>query len=106
MIIRAKTFERWMNANFDKETMRDITEHGCVCGFPGLTYYKDTRKLYAKFSDDIWEILIAEAEDQGFDTVWQYLGNASDVGNGTQAENLLVWAAAEAIARMVVICES
>jgi hypothetical protein len=101
MIIRAKTFRDWMKANFDKQTLRDLAEYGVQGGFPGLTYYSDTTKLYEKFKDEIWESLIDEAEEYGYKNVYEFIAtfNGADVGNCTQHENLLVWYMAEKVAR-------
>lgn len=57
MIIRAKTFKAWMQANFDKGTLKDMAQFGCSGGFPGLTWYTDTCHLYERFKDEIWEWL-------------------------------------------------
>ena len=48
MIIRAKTFKKWLQANCDKGSLADLARHGASAGFPGLTYYTDTMQLYAR----------------------------------------------------------
>ena len=100
MIIRSKTFENWMKANL-KDYMQDLATHGAAAGFPGLTYYTDTAKLYAKFKDEIWDVLVQDAEDMGYSNVWELIASfgGSDIGNATQMENLLVWYMAERIAQ-------
>lgn len=103
MIIRAKTFEAWMKRNLDRGQLRDLSEHGAQSGWPGLTYYTDTCKLYARFKDEIWEWLLEDAESFG-QTVFQLIdsfGGSKDVGSCHQFENLVVWYAAERVARAV-----
>ena len=98
MIIRSRTFKQWMNANL-KDYYKDIAGHGCSAGFPGLTYYTDTAKLYGKFKDDIFSMLDEDAEDQGV-TIPELIAsfNGADVWDCGTFENLLVWYAAERIA--------
>lgn len=99
MIIRSKTFKAWMDANL-KDYYQDIASHGCSAGFPWLTYYTDTAKLYSKFKSEIFEMLRDDAKDQGM-TVPELIASfngAKDVWNDTTFENLLVWYAAERIA--------
>ncbi len=101
MIIRSRTLKGWMKANFDHGQLEDITCHGCIAGFPGLTYYHDTIKLYDKFSDDIWELVCNMAEESGEDiltTIASFSG-AGSVSDRAMFENLLVWFACEQIAR-------
>ena len=105
MIIRAKTFRAWMRANFDNSYLHDMVTHGCIGGFPGLTYYTDTAKLYRRFSGEIWDMLTEAAEEFDAANVFEYIAgftHAKDVGGVTQAENLLVWYAAERIAAQLV----
>jgi len=101
MIIRSRTFKQWMDANL-KDYYKDIVGHGCIAGFPGLTYYTDTAKLYEKFKDDIFSMLDDDAENQGV-TIPELIASfngAKDVFDSGTLENLLVWYAAEEIARM------
>ena len=65
MIVRAKSFEAWMKRNLSRSQMRDIASHGADGGWPVLTYYHDTCKLYEKFKDEIWEWLLEDAEEFG-----------------------------------------
>ena len=99
MIIRSRTFKQWMNANL-KDYYEDIAGHGCSAGFPGLTYYTDTAKLYEKFKDDIFEMLADDADCEGV-TIPELIAlfnGAKDVYDSGTFENLLVWYAAERIA--------
>ncbi len=102
MIIRSRTLKGWMQANFDRETLRDIAHHGCDAGWPGLTYYSDTCKLYAKFSGEIWQLASDMADDMGEKNVLTLIarfGGAGNVSDGCTFENLMVWFACEQIAR-------
>jgi len=99
MIIRAKSFEGWFNANL-KDYKRDIAEHGANLGYPGITYYRDTVALYDKFTDEIWDALYDEAEGNG-QTILELIASfngAKDVGSDDQFKNLLVWYMCERIA--------
>lgn len=100
MIIRAKTFKAWMKTNL-KESYQDIVEHGANCGYPGITYYRDTCKLYDKFEEEIWEALYDDAEENG-QTILELIASfrgAKDVTSGYQFKNLLTWYMAERIAQ-------
>jgi len=101
MIIRAANFEAWMKRNLSTGQLRDLAAHGADAGWPGLTYYKDTCKLYEKFKDEIWEWLLEDADSFG-QSVFEMIGcfgGAKDVGSCDQFENLIVWYAAERVAR-------
>jgi len=101
MRVRAKTFKNWMKANFSKEQLRDIAQHGADAGWGGLTYYSDTAALYSRFADEIWEALVEDAEEYGYRNVFEFIATfrLADVANRTQVENLLVWYMAERTAQ-------
>ena len=104
MVIRAKTFRRWMEVN-EKDYLSDIVGHGCVSGFPGLTYYTDTQALYRRFSGEIWRIAEQVADCAGYESVLELLvscNGADQVTDAVMFENLMVWLAAEEIARRLV----
>lgn len=101
MILRAKTFRKWFDANL-KESANDIVNHGADGGYPGITYYRDTCKLYDKYQDEIWEWLVDDAEAFGAKNVFEFIaswGGARFVGTSDQFKNLVIWYAAEKIAR-------
>lgn len=104
MIIRAKTFERWMKANFTKDELRDLAQHGADTGWPGMTYYADTTALYRRFADEIWDALVEDAEEYGYRNVFEFIATfqRANVANRTQVENLLVWYMAERTAHRLV----
>ena len=104
MRIRSKTFRDWMKANFTKGELRDLAQHGADTGWHGLTYYADTKALYRRFADEIWEALVEDAEEYGYRNVFEFIAEfrRADVANRTQVENLLVWYMAERTARSLV----
>src|SRR5690606_7839552 len=102
MRIRAKTFRAWMQANFTKRELKELVEHGADAGWQGLTYYTDTRKLYERFKEEIWEALCNDTETLGYRTVLEFLAdfhNAHHVVDAASFETLLVWYMAELTAQ-------
>jgi hypothetical protein len=102
MIIRARTFEKWMRANFTMDELRDLARYGANTGWQGLTYYSDTVALYDKFHGEIWDVLYDEAESFGAPNVVAFIagfGGADSVTGDDQFKNLLVWFMAEHVAR-------
>lgn len=94
-------FKDWMKKKFDATQLSDIAAHGADSGWAGLTYYSDTTKLYTKYKADIWEMLIQDAEDMGenvFEMI-SHFGGAKNVSDCETFENLMVWYAAERVAR-------
>jgi len=99
------TFKEWMKERYDRGELEDITNHGCVSGFPGLTYYSDTHKLYYDFSEEIWDALSEDADSFGNKNIMELIASfngADAVGSDGQFENLLVWYMAERIARELI----
>ena len=92
MIIRAKTFDKWILANL-KDNLQDIVNHGADAGYPGITYYQDTVKLYDKFNEEIWNCLDKDTAEFGYKTIPEFIAtfNRADVADDTQFKNLLVW---------------
>ncbi len=115
MRINAKTFRAWMRANFDAGELCGIAEHGAESGWPGITYYTDTAKLYRRFADELWQMAFEDYQDQGmqdpdpmaYPHTWKPnllkwiadLGGADSVEDGDTFENLMVWYGAERVAR-------
>ncbi len=86
------TLEGWFNANL-KNQSNDITNHGCVNGFDGLTYYSETVEKYNRYEAEIWESIIQDAEEQGM-TCLQLIASfngSKDVVTNDAFKNLLVW---------------
>lgn len=88
-----------MQANFNGQEMSDIAKHGADTGWHGLTWYTDTCKLYNRFKDEMWDMLVDDANDYGCDALTLLAGfkGASDVCSATGFENLMTWYAAERI---------
>jgi len=101
MRIRAKTFRDWMKANFTKGELRELAQHGAEAGWHGLTYYAETAALYRRFADEIWDALVEDAEECGYQNVFEFIATfrGADVANREQVENLLVWYMAERTAQ-------
>jgi hypothetical protein len=101
MKIRAKTFEHWLTRRFCRRELKDMLDHGVNGGWEGLTYYKDTTALYAKFKEEIWEHIIEESEMMGCSNPFAYLATlpiADWTNNVVTMENRLVWYMAESMA--------
>ena len=99
------TFKEMMKEEYEKSTLEDIMNYGCVGGFPGLTYYSDTTALYDSYEDEIWEKLYEEAEGMGYSCPLEMIASfngAKDVATDSQFKNLLVWYMAEETAREII----
>ena len=74
----------------------DLHNYGAAAGFSGLMYYFETRALYDKYSEELWNVLSALAYSAGIKIlemlVQCYGGN---VETDYQFKNLVVWTAAE-----------
>ena len=104
MRINARTFKAWMKANYNKATIGDIADYGANGGFPNLTYYHDTCKIYNKFEKEIWEALATDSKE-GDTTIPEFidtLDNDIDIQDPDTFKNLLVWYYAERTAREIV----
>jgi len=102
MIIRSKTFKQWFKANFTKEEMRDMVNHGVDGGFHLLTYYSDTVKIYETFKMEIHDALQDDAESYGYSNVHEFMATFNKdhaPGNYTQSANQMTWYMAERTAR-------
>lgn len=101
MRTRATTFKAWLTANLS-EYLHDIANQGASLGYPGLTYYRDTVKLYERFKGEIWELAVNQSEDMGHANVFEMMatfGGAANVTDYTTFANLMTWYAAEHYAR-------
>jgi len=101
MIIRAKSFRAWFNANL-KDYARDIADHGADCGFPGITYTSDAVKLFDRFGDEIWNLAVEDAESLGSKNVADFIAgfNRADMLCDLNTfKSLMVWFACEALSR-------
>jgi len=73
MIIREKSFKAWFFKHFDQQQMEYIAVFGAKGGWPGLTHYAETCKLYNKFKKEIWEMLLADTEASGNNSVFEFM---------------------------------
>ena len=93
-----KDFAAWIIEHLDREDLKGLATYGAVSGFPYLTYYSDTVRLYEHFKEEIWEMLLNDTEEFGFKNPYELLASfsgAKDVGGYIQHANLLTWYAAE-----------
>lgn len=94
------TLTKW----FDKylgEYSYDISKYGADSGFPYITYTLDCVKLYEKFEDDIYDMLLQASEDQGFSNIEAMVStfNRSELLNSPEGrKTLLLWWSCETLA--------
>ena len=105
MDIEAVTFKGWMIETFSRDELDDISTYGAQNGYRGLTYYRDTEELYKTYESDIWGLLADDADNFGSKNLLELISTfngAKNVDSLSQLTNLLVWYAAEKIAREVI----
>ena len=49
--------------------VKDVANHGCSGGVPGLIYYNETVKFYDDHEEEIWEMLEDHADNEGLKLV-------------------------------------
>jgi hypothetical protein len=85
--------------------IEDIVEHGVDAGYPNLSYYSDTIKLYDKYNEEIWDALYEDYESFGDSKhVLELISKfniADNVNDDASFKNLLVWYMAERTAREI-----
>jgi len=81
--------------DYQQDYINDVLEHGCQSGVvSSLIYYNDTADFYNKYSDDIYNLLYADMQDFGYQSIPEMiasLNGAKDVGSDEQYKNLLAW---------------
>ena len=81
--------------DYQQDYIKDVLEHGCQSGVvSSLIYYNDTADFYNKYSDDIYNLLYADMQDFGYQSIPEMiasLNGAKDVGSDEQYKNLLAW---------------
>ena len=100
------SFRELINSRFDDPdsglAADEVAMHGCVSGFPGLTYYKDTCELYDIHGDEIFELCQEYAEDMGWQSALDlfagYSPSKSYVTTNDVFKNAMVWQAVEILA--------
>lgn len=97
-------FKDWMLTTFTPAELADIAHYGCVstAGFNHFVDRKNTTALYARYKAEIWGILYIYSCDKAKKhplTLLSDFRGSQDVTDAETFENLLVWFAAEHIAR-------
>ena len=81
--------------DYQQDYITDVLKHGCQSGVvSSLIYYNDTADFYNKYSDDIYNLLDADTQDFGYQSIPEMiasLNGAKDVGSDEQYKNLLAW---------------
>jgi len=94
-----KNIEHWLRSTQEKQTIREIMNHGCITGVVSeLIYYSDTVKFYDAFEDEIWARLDAMATNLGASSIISMIAthlNVRNIGSLTQFKNALAWWAVE-----------
>ena len=97
-------FYTYMQDNYEVDELNNLAEHGAQGGISGMIYYSEIVALYDFYKNDIWDLAYEGAEDAGIN-VMEYIASfngAKNVGGDVQFKNLLVWYAAETIARHII----
>lgn len=100
--IRAKDFRSFMLANFRKSELRDVATHGADAGWQWLTWTADTVRLFDRYGEEIWDWAVDDAADYGCANVLEMVagfGRADMADTLDGFKNLMVWYAAERVAR-------
>jgi hypothetical protein len=99
-----KTIKEWVLDQYEMDEIKDITKHGLVGGFSGLTYYTETIAFHDEYETEIWDMLYTDAQDQGL-TVMELIASFNgqkDVVSIYQFKNLLTWYAVERVCNEIV----
>jgi len=100
-----ETLLKWVEEELT-EYHRDVADHGCINGFPGVTTYSETCALYEQYEDEIWELLTKEDhEDQGPVGLIASFSGIDQVHCATTFKNLLVWFAVEHYSMVIADCD-
>ena len=102
--------KEWILETQETEDIKNISEKGCVNGACNdLIYYDDTTKFYDDHKNEIWELLEDEAEEFGFNNVFEFMGTwshyAKNVNSDTSFKNLLAWWSVENICYQIINSE-
>ena len=103
-------FKLWFDENL-KDSAKDISNHGADMGFPHITYYSDTTKLYNTYRKDIMNMLQEEVDCCDYKDTIELLKifNRQDMLEGffktlkhdDSSKCLLVWFAVEEFSRQI-----
>ena len=98
------TFEQWILNRFKRSEVAGLCQYGACAYFSGLTSYSDTTRLYNRYHTDIWAMLYDDYRNRGLDScievIIDHVG-VREVYSDVQYKHLLVWYAAERIAREI-----
>mgnify|MGYP003138798647 CR=1 FL=1 len=73
----------------------DIAKHGCSGGVSGIIYYRETTAFHDEHEEEIWDLVVEYAENEGC-KLMELVGRiAKNAGSMTQLKNDLVWWAVE-----------
>ena len=98
-----KSLRDWVKGQLAEENflIEDILREGCMPGFPGLTYYRETTALHDMYEGEIWDLVHDAAQEAGVDEGLAYITSMSSrfgyMGSMAQLKNALVWFAVEHI---------
>lgn len=81
-----------MQDNYSHNELADIANNGCSGGVGGMIYYRETLALYAKFADELHELL-AEYKDVTGELPATVLVALAE--SATTFQNIMVWFGAE-----------
>ena len=99
-------FKTWFEQNLSEQAS-DIANHGADCGFPHITYTSDTVDIFDRFSDEIWEMAVEDAESMDIFDRFRHKNVAEMIADFRRADmlssldqfkNLMVWYACEKLA--------
>ena len=101
------SIREWLLGTQDKDTIEDVTRHGCSGGtISELIYYADTSAFYEKYKEEIWQRLSDMADDLGCDSILHLIvtfNGSKEVGSELQLHNLLAWWACEDVCRGICV---
>ena len=91
------TFKQWI-AEYQQDTLNDITTHGCSGGVSGMIYYQETNDLYDRYCVELHEAIDEYKQCVG---EWpEYITN--ELGCSTTFKNAVVWFVAELYAQQLI----
>lgn len=93
-------FKDWFNKNLNDKA-EDIANHGADGGFTGIIYNNEMAKVFDHFQDEIWEMVVNEAEEMGENPI-TFISNFNRIDMATEFNSfkaLLVWFACEKLAQ-------
>jgi hypothetical protein len=90
----------WFNKTLGDQA-NEIAENGADCGFTGIIYTNEMVEIFDYFQDEIWEMVVNEAEEIGENPI-KFISSFNRIDMTTEFNNfkaLLVWFACEKLAR-------